>query len=58
MDIAVKQKIGELLMRKSAIMKLMEYMGERAEERDIKKIRDFAPEFSVSEMVIKEREEK
>ena len=58
MDAAVKHRIGELLMRKSAILKLMGYMGERALQGDIKEIRDFSPEISLSEIVLKEREER
>ncbi len=57
MEIAVLNKVGELLMRKSAIMELMRYIEERAKEGDIKEIRNFAREICLSDMVLKEREE-
>ena len=51
------RKIGEILIKKSAIMDLLRYMDERASDGDIKTIRDFNPNISLSELVITEREE-
>ena len=57
MEAMVMKKIGEILIRKSAIMDLLRYIDERARGGDIKEIRDFNPEVSLSELVISEREE-
>ncbi len=57
MEVAVMKKIGEILMRKSATMDLLRYIEERARGGDIKEIRDFNPDISISELVISEREE-
>ena len=57
MEAVVMRKIGEILIRKSAIMDLLRYIDERARGGDIREIRDFAPDISLSQMVIDEREE-
>ena len=51
------KKVGEVLLRKSEIMELMIYIGNRAREGNIKEIRDFAPGMYLSDIIIKEREE-
>ncbi len=57
MEAVVMKKIGEILIRKSAIIDLLRYVDERAKGGDIKEIRDFEPDISLSELVISEREE-
>ncbi len=57
MDAVVMRKLGELLIKKSAIMELLHYIEERAKGGEIKEVREFARDISVSELVIAEREE-
>ena len=57
METAIMERIGKLLVRKSPVLELMRYMKERALDEDIKKVRDFAPDIKLSDMVIEGREE-
>ena len=58
MDALTIEKIGELLVRKSAIMQLMEYIKGRAKEGDIKRIWEYAQDVKLSDIVLEEREER